>query len=116
MCGGMKFMDLSKESDKKRCICNYGSCESDVSIQVSLDDLNTIIVAVRKEYENEICQLSDRYGKELHDLNSARLATSIFKLELLLNNLEKLRSYYEETVSLWQQHIFCRSNCSVYWK
>jgi len=93
MCGGMKFMDLSEESEKKRCICNYGSCESDVSIQVSLDDLSTIINAVRKDYENEVYQLGIRMrGKESHDIVDTKLAISIVKLELLLSNLEKLRS------------------------
>ena len=92
MCGGMKFMDLSKESEKKRCICNYGSCESDVSIQVSLDDLNTMINAVRKEYENEIYQLGIRMDKELYNDAGTKLAKNVLRLDILLENLEKLRS------------------------
>lgn len=94
MCGGMKFMDLSKESDtKKRCICNYGSCESDVSIQVSLDDLNTMINAVRKEYENEFYKLNIRIDKDkkFYGGNETKLTKNILRLQILLNNLEKLR-------------------------
>lgn len=93
MCGGMKFMNPTEEMNKRRCICNYGSCESNVSIAVSLDDLRLIIAAVKNQLDNAIfcLDISDEKHPNKHIDSDIKLSKDIESMERLLDELEKLR-------------------------
>ena len=96
MCGGMKFMNPTLEAQKRNiCICNYGTCESDVSITVSLDELNILINAIRNDLDNALYRrkihFANRDTYTLDDYDVSEPGKEIFNLTRLLTNLEKLR-------------------------
>lgn len=93
MCGGMKFMNPTEEMSKRRCICNYGECEANMSISVSLDDLRLIIAAVKEQLDNAEFSLDNRFKNHPNKIDDVDqlLMRDISRMTRLLNELEKLR-------------------------